>query len=90
LREADDRSACDNATPFLWAFGHVVVAWLWLDQATAAARGETNDADSAAFIEGKMRACRYFFEAELPKVGAWLSVVGARSDVAASAPTVIF
>lgn len=90
LREGDHRSAFDNATPFLWAFGHVVVGWLWLDQALAATRCAVQDEESANFVEGKLRACRYFFEAELPKVDAWLSVVGSGTDVAATAPTGIF
>ena len=90
LRAGNDRSAFDNATPFLWAFGHVVVAWLWLDQAVAAARCEAKDEETSNFVEGKIRACRYFFEAELPKVEAWLSVVASRTDVAAAAPTEIF
>jgi alkylation response protein AidB-like acyl-CoA dehydrogenase len=90
LKSLDERSAFDNATHFLWAFGHVVVAWLWLDQAVAAARCDASSEDAANLVEGKMRACRYFFEAELPKVEAWLSVVGSRTDVAATAPVEIF
>ncbi|MEJ2409898.1 MAG: acyl-CoA dehydrogenase, partial [Novosphingobium sp.] len=90
LKSGDERSAFDNATPFLWAFGHVVVAWLWLDQAVAAAGCDTGNEDAANFVEGKLRACRYFFEAELPKVEAWLSLVGSRTDVAAAAPAEIF
>jgi len=90
LKSVDERSAFDNATPFLWAFGNVVVAWLWLDQAVAAARCDTSNEEAANFVEGKFRACRYFFEAELPKVQAWLSVVGSHTDVASSAPAEIF
>ncbi len=85
LRGHECAAAFDNATAFLRAFGHVVVAWLWLDQAVAAARGADRD-----FVEGKLRACRFFFECELPKVDALLAFVASASDVAADAPPRIF
>jgi alkylation response protein AidB-like acyl-CoA dehydrogenase len=72
--DADLRLA--NAAPYLEAFGHVVVAWLWLDQARcaesalAAASGPERD-----FYRGKIAACDFYFGWELPRVGAWLSVL---------------
>lgn len=84
LRAREIRTALDNATPFLSAFGHVVVAWLWLDQACAAQFASDD------FTDGKRRACRYFFECELPKVAALLSFVASGSDVASEAPVRIF
>ena len=89
LRACEGRAAFDNATPFLWAFGHVVVAWLWLDQAVAATLAQSGPSDRD-FIDGKRLACRYFFECELPKVDALLAFVASRSDVASAAPTRIF
>jgi alkylation response protein AidB-like acyl-CoA dehydrogenase len=69
----------DNATAFLRAFGHVVTAWLWLDQArTAAAAG------SDPFHAGKIIACRYFFEFELPKVNHWLTAAASTSGLASA------
>ena len=89
LRE-DVPSATHNATPFLQAFGHVVVGWLWLDQAFAAVSlGQAGQANRD-FVAGKLRACRLFFECELPKVGALLTFVASRSNVASEAPTAIF
>jgi alkylation response protein AidB-like acyl-CoA dehydrogenase len=85
LRGGERRAALDNATSFLWAFGHVVVAWLWLDQAVAARH--LTDRDLA---DGKLRACRYFFECELPKIDPLLALVAAGSDVASGAPSRIF
>jgi len=64
--------ALANATPYLQAFGHTVLAWLWLDVALACA---ARDDDFAA---GKRAAMRYFFAHELPKTGPWLAVVAAR------------
>ncbi len=87
LRAGTPAAATDNATPFLQAFGHVVVAWLWLDQALAAARLDMADRD---FRDAKLRACRFFFECELPKVPALLGIVASRNDVAAAAPPDMF
>jgi len=67
--------ALANATPYLQAFGHVVLAWLWLDVALAA-QGESD------FARGKQAAQRYFFTYELPKIGAWLAVAASREPVA--------
>ena len=67
--------ALANATPYLQAFGHVVLAWIWLDVALCDA--PSPDAAAAA---GRRAACRYFFHYELPKVAAWLAVVETRDD----------
>jgi alkylation response protein AidB-like acyl-CoA dehydrogenase len=61
-----------NATPYLQAFGHWVLAWMWLDIA-ASLRGRHDP-----FAVGKRHAMRYFFAHELPKMGPWLSVVSSR------------
>ncbi len=63
--------ALANATPYLQAFGHLVLAWLWLDVALVARRHGRN---------GQLAAMRYFFAYELPKVDAWLAVVAQRND----------
>ena len=74
-----------GALPFLRAFGQVVVAWLWLEQALVA-RGLAAESESErSFVAGKLRACRYFFECELPHADAWLAFVASGSDVAAGA-----
>jgi butyryl-CoA dehydrogenase len=58
-----------NATPYLEAVGHTVIAWMWLEQLLAA---EGKDGD---FYEGKRRAAQYFFAWELPKTGPQLDLV---------------
>ena len=68
----------------------MVVAWLWLDQAVAAAALVRSSAADRDLIDGKLRACRFFFECELPKADPLLAFVASRSDVAAGAPTDIF
>ena len=55
------------ATPYMQAFGHLVVAWIWLDMSCAALA--TND---ATLRQGVWAACRYFFGYEIPRVRAWL------------------
>ena len=74
--------ALANATPYLQAFGHVVIAWLWLDvarAALAAARASRAAGASSDFLHGKRQAARYFFDYELPKVDAWLAVAANRN-----------
>jgi len=58
--------ALANATPYLQAFGHVVLAWIWLDVALVTDQ------------PGRRAALRYFFAYELPKIDAWLGVVARR------------
>jgi alkylation response protein AidB-like acyl-CoA dehydrogenase len=83
----DDAAALAQATPFMSAFGHAVVAWIWLDQAKAAAHASSDAPEQdQPFYAGKIRACRYFFEAELPKVTTWLAFVAQLSDVASAMP----
>ena len=64
-----------NATLYLEAFGHVVIAWIWLEQSLAASRA-WSEADSD-FLHGKWLACRYFFLYELPKVDAQFDLLAA-------------
>ena len=59
--DRDPALALANASAYLEAAGHVVVAWLWLEQALAAFGKE------GAFYDGKRAAAAYFFRYELPK-----------------------
>jgi len=70
---AQPEEALANATPYLQAFGHVVLAWIWLELALVSAAAPASD-----FHQGKLAAARYFFHYELPKTGPWLAVVAAR------------
>jgi butyryl-CoA dehydrogenase len=61
--------ALANATLFLHVLGHVLVAWLWLDQALVAGRRLREPGLSEprrAWLEGKRLAARYFIGWELP------------------------
>lgn len=68
--------ALANAVPYMQAFGHTVLAWMWLDVACSVlARDATL---SIAPSDGRMGAARYFYHYELPRIGAWLQVVRQR------------
>jgi hypothetical protein len=58
-----------NSAIYLEAFGHIVIAWVWLEQYLAA---EGKDGD---FYAGKRQAARFFFRYELPKTAAQLDLL---------------
>jgi Acetyl-CoA dehydrogenase C-terminal like/Acyl-CoA dehydrogenase, C-terminal domain len=70
--------ALANATPYLQAFGHVVLAWVWLDVALCAQQRLADHAADADLLRGLLAAETYFFHYELPRIGAWLAVVETR------------
>ena len=70
----DPERALANASTYLEAVGHAVMAWIWLEQALAAA-GKTGD-----FYDGKRQAARYFFRWELPKIGPMLDLLVSKDD----------
>ncbi|MFF5259874.1 acyl-CoA dehydrogenase [Actinomadura viridis] len=64
----DVEAALANASVYLEAAGHTVVAWIWLEQALTASATADADADDP-FYRGKLHAARYFFRWELPRTG---------------------
>lgn len=56
-----------NATLYLNVMGHIVVAWMWLRTATAAAV-VTSQAWDKNMLDGNLHACTFFFKWELPKI----------------------
>lgn len=81
----DPAEALANAVPYLQAFGHTVLAWVWLDVALAA-----QAAPEGAARTGRLAAARFFFHYELPKTGAWLAVVSRRDPTCAELPEEAF
>jgi len=70
-----------NASVFLEAFGHVVIAWIWLEQALVAqAAAAAASGDAVDFYAGKNQAARFFFRWELPKVTAMLALLDSADD----------
>lgn len=66
-----------NASVYLEAFGHVVMAWTWLEQALVAhaALATAQAQDEQDFYRGKLAAATYFFRWELPKTGPQLDLL---------------
>ena len=72
----DPSLALANATIFLDAMGHMVIAWMWLKQGVAALQGQRRgDASDQAFYAGKLSAMRFFYNYELPKTRASMALV---------------
>ncbi|HEV7854741.1 MAG TPA: acyl-CoA dehydrogenase, partial [Mycobacterium sp.] len=65
----DFEAALANSVIYLEAFGHIVVAWMWLQQVVAA-HGRDGD-----FYDGKRHAARYFFRYELPRTTPQLDLL---------------
>jgi alkylation response protein AidB-like acyl-CoA dehydrogenase len=75
--------ALANAVPYMQAFGHVVLAWIWLDVALSC--DKENNAST-----GRLGAVQFFFHYELPKIDAWLNVVSSRDMTCANLPEAAF
>ncbi|MEO8015880.1 MAG: acyl-CoA dehydrogenase, partial [Polaromonas sp.] len=80
--------ALANAVPYMQAFGHTVLAWIWLDVALAVQASDATQ--SIAENTGRMGAMRYFYHYELPKTAAWLQVVCNRDRTCADFPEASF
>jgi alkylation response protein AidB-like acyl-CoA dehydrogenase len=65
----DVEAALANSAIYLEAFGHIVVAWIWLEQLLAA-NGRDGD-----FYDGKRQAAQYFFRYELPRTAPQLDLL---------------
>jgi alkylation response protein AidB-like acyl-CoA dehydrogenase len=65
----DVEAALANSVVYMEAVGHLVIAWMWLEQMRAA-HGRDGD-----FYDGKRQAGRYFFRYELPKTGPQLDLL---------------
>jgi alkylation response protein AidB-like acyl-CoA dehydrogenase len=65
---ADPAQAAVHGTPYLQGFGHLVLAWMWLDLVR-------HTPVDHPLHGGHRAACAYFFAYELPLVQAWLAPV---------------
>ncbi len=72
-RELVAQDLASQRTSHAWlyadAFGHVVVAWIWLEQLLAC------DGKTDSFYNGKRAAAEYFYKYELTNVSAWLNTL---------------
>lgn len=77
---SDPEAFLADASEYLEATGHIVIAWIWLEQLLAlgsrgagagtGAGASTDSASSDSFAAGKWQAARYFLRRELPIVDA--------------------
>ena len=77
----DASEALANAVPYMQAFGHVVIAWIWLELAVVSIATK-----SEAVSIGLIGAKSYFYHYELPRIDAWLRVVESRDMTCAQLP----
>ena len=82
----DARETLANATPYLRAFGHTVLAWVWLELAQVSMRALEQGTAHADFHQGKLAAARYFFAFELPLAAVWLQPVAGRDALLRDTP----
>ena len=82
------QEALANAVPYMQAFGHTVLAWIWLDVALASQNSTATH--SIAAHSGIQGAAAYFYAYELPKITAWLAVVESRNLLCANLPEEAF
>ncbi len=85
LRAQSPARAIENAALFLKGTGHVVVAWLMLDQLVSCRKHVDADPRGTQRYAGKLAAYRQFYAHDLPITGVWLRVdTYAMSDYAAT------
>jgi butyryl-CoA dehydrogenase len=74
-----------NATEYLHMLGHVVVAWMWLEQAAAALRA-LPEAEDRGFHEGKLHTARFFTRYELPRIARQAALLKRLDDTSLTMP----
>jgi alkylation response protein AidB-like acyl-CoA dehydrogenase len=79
--QGDPALALANASTYLEAVGHTVIAWIWLEQLLAVGDLEGD------FYDGKRAAAAYFFGYELPKTGPQLDLLAKLDRVTLDTPT---
>ncbi len=87
--DGDPASALANAVPYMQAFGHAVLAWIWLDVAIAVLTQPAAIRSDPAHA-GTLAAMRYFYHYELGKIDAWLAPVERRDRTCADMPDEAF
>jgi len=80
-----------NASVYLDMLGHTVIAWIWLEQAWAAAQKQHGGSESEGnFYEGKLQACKYFYRWELPKIKQQAQLLESLDDTCLNMPESAF
>ncbi|MFD2421729.1 acyl-CoA dehydrogenase [Amycolatopsis pigmentata] len=72
--EPDTNLKLANASVYLEAAGHIVLAWIWLEQFLAAGTGDDD------LRRGKRHTARYFYRYELPRTRPQLDLLATLDD----------
>lgn len=76
-----------NASEYLHMLGHVVIAWMWLEQAAAASKRLPDASESErAYFEGKLHAARFFTRYELPRIERQAALLQRLDDTTLTMP----
>ena len=78
---SDPARGLANATLYLDFTGHVIMGWMWLRIARAAADKAAKSGETA-FLQGKQQAARYFFARELTRTKGWAETLSANDQSA--------
>lgn len=62
-----------DSTAYLDMMGHLIVGWLWLDMSVTAVNKLNEDSSDADFLNGKVHACKFYFEREIPRIDGWVN-----------------
>lgn len=90
LQQKGPEVALANASEYLDSFGGLVIGWLWLAQAAKAQSLLSNGQSGAkvtyseAFLQGKVQACNFYMNTELPRLAAQLTHFNSFDDSALS------
>jgi hypothetical protein len=82
--------ALANAAAYLDVFGHTVIAWLWLREATLAHRVLSSKAGDEDFYRGKLAAAAFFASNVLPRLTAVRSIIEDIDDDVMQLPEAAF
>ena len=71
-----------NSVDYLDLFGTLVIGWCWLEMAAAANEKLTAGVpdDQRPFYDGKLRAARYWFKNEMPRIRLLADVITEADD----------
>jgi butyryl-CoA dehydrogenase len=77
IKKHDPDLVFSNSVSYLNMFGHITIAWLWLQQGSIASKALAKypHIDEQKFYQGKLQAMKYFFNSELPLTYHWGTLV---------------
>ena len=90
MQTGDVSLSLANASYYLNMMGHVCIAWMWLKQAIIANRHLEKDTSDKDFYFGKLQACRFFFNYELPQVKTQAALLQKMDDTTLMMPVAAF